>query len=326
MKAFSVCALGESLIDFTPCGKSSKGMPVYECNPGGAVANVLAAVNKLGGKGAFIGKVGDDTFGRFLTDNMKAAGINLKGLCIDREIPTTLAFVSLNSSGDRSFSFYRKPGADIMLSVDDIDRSILSECDIFHFGSVSLTDDPARTATLESAKEAKRNGAVISYDPNYRPLLWKSTEEACKIMKEGAYLADIIKVSDEELQLITGSDSLEEGADLLMETGASIVFVSMGQRGSFVKNETASVRLNTYDVKTVDTTGAGDAFLGSVLSKLHGMSCEKLSSLSEPELWDILDYGNAAGALTTAKTGAAPAIPTDEEIEICRKTVGKLVI
>lgn len=326
MKKFDVCALGEVLIDFTPSGKSKKGMPLFECNPGGAPANVLAAVNKLGGKSAFIGKVGNDAFGTFLTDNMKTLGIDLTGLRVDGDIPTTLAFVTLDEKGDRSFSFYRKPGADIMLTRDEVDEDVLANCDIFHFGSVSLTDDPSRTATLESAKKAKELGAIISYDPNYRPLLWKSADEAAEIMKIGACLADIVKVSDEELVLLTGTDDLEKGAAELLSLGAALVFVSMGAKGSFVTNGKAGVRLDTYDVKTVDTTGAGDAFLGSILTRLRGVTRGDMAALTKEQLEDILDYGNAAGSLTTTKTGAAPAIPSHEEIEKCRRTVKKLTV
>lgn len=323
-KKFDVCALGEVLIDFTPSGTSPKGMPLFECNPGGAPANVLAAVNRLGGKSAFIGKVGKDSFGSFLTDNMKSLGIDLTGLRVDSDIPTTLAFVTLDANGDRSFSFYRKPGADIMLTEEEVAADVLAGCSIFHFGSVSLTDEPSRTATLASAKKAKALGAIISYDPNYRPLLWKDAETAAETMKAGAALADIIKVSDEELVLLTGTGDLEEGAGRLLSLGASLVLVSMGAKGSFAANGRASVRLDTYDVRTIDTTGAGDAFLGSILTRLRGMTPDAMASLTKEQLGDILDYGNAAGSLTTTKTGAAPAIPTHDEIEHCRRNVKKL--
>lgn len=321
MKNFDVCALGEVLIDFTPAGKSEKGMPLFECNPGGAPANVLAAVNKLGGRGAFIGKIGDDAHGRFLADSMKQSDIDLTGLRIDREIPTTLAFVSLDEKGDRSFSFYRKPGADLMLRESEVDECLLSDCRIFHFGSVSLTGDPARTATLESAKKARNAGALVSYDPNYRPLLWNNETEAVAEMKKGFPLADIIKVSDYELVLLTGESDLDRGAEMLLGYGASLVLISMGPGGSYIANKNASVKLATYDVKTVDTTGAGDAFLGAVLSRLADKKADEIAELDIDELRDILDYANACGSLTTIKTGAAPAIPTPAEIEECRRTV-----
>ncbi|MBQ4054144.1 MAG: carbohydrate kinase [Clostridia bacterium] len=321
MKNFDVCALGEVLIDFTPAGVSAKGMPLFECNPGGAPANVLAAVNKLGGRSAFIGKIGDDAHGRFLADSMKQSDIDLTGLRIDREIPTTLAFVSLDEKGDRSFSFYRKPGADLMLRESEVDECLLSDCRIFHFGSVSLTGDPARTATLESAKKARRAGALVSYDPNYRPLLWNEEDAAVAEMKKGFDLADIIKVSDYELVLLTGETDLDRGAEILLGYGASLALISMGPGGSYIANKNASVKLATYDVKTVDTTGAGDAFLGAILSRLADKTADEIAELGKDELTDILDYANACGSLTTTKTGAAPAIPTPEEIEECRKSV-----
>lgn len=324
MKKYDVVAVGEVLIDFTPDGNSKKGMALYECNPGGAVANVLAAVNRFGGNTAFIGKVGDDSFGHFLSDTLVSYGIDTKGLLFDRKIPTTLAFVTLDEKGDRSFSFYRKPGADVMLDWAEIDKTTLENTKIFHFGSVSLTDDPAYTATLEAAKYAKSKGAIISYDPNYRPLLWDSAELAVERMAEGLSIADIIKVSDEELKLLTGESDLDKGAKKLFEYGTSLVFISMGAKGSYYCNKNGSRFMYTYDVKTVDTTGAGDAFLGAILFRLKDKTLDEIADLSTDELDDILDFANASGSLTTTKTGAAPSIPNLDEIAQCRKSVGKL--
>jgi len=320
-KTYDVIALGEALIDFTPAGKSNKGMPLYEANPGGAPANVLACVNKLGGRTAFIGKVGDDAHGRFLADNMARYGIDLCGLRYDREIPTTLAFVTLDEKGDRSFSFYRKPGADLMLREIDVDECLLCDCGIFHFGSVSLTADPARSATLGAAKLAKEAGALVSYDPNYRPLLWDDPETAASVMLEGAKIADIVKVSDAEMEMLSGTADLSKGADFFHRMGASLVLVSMGADGSYISTRKYAVRLPTYDVATVDTTGAGDAFLGCVLSSLRGMTSDEISALDPFSLQEILDAANACGSLATTKTGAMPALPTAEEIAVCRRTV-----
>ncbi|MBQ7160524.1 MAG: carbohydrate kinase [Clostridia bacterium] len=320
-KTYDVIALGEALIDFTPAGLSAKGLPLYEANPGGAPANVLACVNKLGGRACFIGKVGDDAHGRFLTDNMARYGVDLAGLRIDREIPTTLAFVTLDEKGDRSFSFYRKPGADLMLRESELDACLLCDCRIFHFGSVSLTADPARTATFVAAREAKRDGAMISFDPNYRPLLWESEDAAVMQMKRGAEIADIVKVSDNELVMLTGTDDLSRGADALLDMGATLALVSMGAGGSYIATRKYAVRLPTYDVATVDTTGAGDAFLGCILKAVCDMTLDEIADLDPFALQDILDRANACGSLTTTKTGAAPALPADEEIEECRKTV-----
>ena len=319
---YDVIALGEALIDFTPAGLSEKGLPLYEANPGGAPANVLACVNKLGGKAGFIGKVGDDAHGRFLTDNMAKYGVDLTGLRVDREIPTTLAFVTLDEKGDRSFSFYRKPGADLMLRKTEIDECSLCDTKIFHFGSVSLTADPAREATFAAAEAAKRAGAIISFDPNYRPLLWNGEAEAIEQMKCGAEIADIIKVSDNELVMLTGTDDLSRGADALLAMGATLALVSMGAGGSYIATRKYAVRLPTYDVATVDTTGAGDAFLGAILSRVCDMSLDEIAALDPFALQDILDFANACGSLTTTKTGAAPALPNAEEIAECRRTVG----
>ena len=323
-KNYDVVALGEALIDFTPAGNSGKGLPLYEANPGGAPANVLACVNKLGGRAAFIGKVGDDAHGRFLSANMEKFGVGLAGLRIDREIPTTLAFVTLDEKGDRSFSFYRKPGADLMLRESELDECLLCDCRIFHFGSVSLTADPARTATFAAVKIAKDAGAMISFDPNYRPLLWDSPEAATEQMKRGAAISDIVKVSDNELVMLTGTDDLSRGADAIHDMGAALVLVSMGAGGSYVSTRRVAVRLPTYDVATIDTTGAGDAFLGCVLSRVCRMTPDEIGALETGELQDILDSANACGSLTTTKTGAMPALPTREEIDQCRRTVGYL--
>ena len=217
---FDIVALGESLIDFTPSGENSQGMALFARNPGGAPANVLAMAAKLGGKTAFIGKVGDDAFGAFLKKTMEDAGVDVRGLRMTREYPTTLAFVQLTPEGDRSFTFYRKPGADVMLAPAEVDRALLRDCRIFHFGSVSLTDEPCRTATLEAAREAKAAGAMISYDPNYRPFLWDSAERAREALLAALPLADIVKVSEEEMELLTGEVQLAAGADALASRDA----------------------------------------------------------------------------------------------------------
>ena len=230
---FDIVALGESLIDFTPSGENSQGMALFARNPGGAPANVLAMAAKLGGKTAFIGKVGDDAFGAFLKKTMEDAGVDVRGLRMTREYPTTLAFVQLTPEGDRSFTFYRKPSADVMLAPAEVDRALLRDCRIFHFGSVSLTDEPCRTATLEAAREAKAAGAMISYDPNYRPFLWDSAERAREALLAALPLADIVKVSEEEMELLTGEVQLAAGADAVAARGAALVLVTLGPRGAY---------------------------------------------------------------------------------------------
>ena len=311
---FDIVALGESLIDFTPRGENSQGMALFARNPGGAPANVLAMAAKLGGNTAFIGKVGDDAFGAFLKKTMEDAGVDVRGLRMTREYPTTLAFVQLTPEGDRSFTFYRKPGADVMLAPADVDRALLRDCRIFHFGSVSLTDEPRRTATLEAAREAKAAGAMISYDPNYRPFLWDSAERAREALLAALPLADIVKVSEEEMELLTGEVQLAAGADALASRGAALVLVTLGPRGAYYRAAAGRGLLPACEVDTVDTTGAGDAFLGALLSCLAGKTLEELRILPQAQWERIVAFANAAGSLTTAAKGAIPAMPAREQI------------
>ncbi len=315
MEKFDVVALGECLVDMIPSGTNKLGVPLFAANPGGAPANVLAMFTKLGGNTAFIGKVGKDGFGDSLSENLKNAGINTDGVVVDSTYNTTLAFVHLSDLGDRSFSFYRKNCADVMLKSEEVSKELLENCDVFHFGSVSLTDEPVRTATFDAAEFAKENGAIISYDPNYRPLLWDDIEEAKAIMYKGAEFADIIKVSDEELTLITGEDDYYIGAQKLIDIGISLVFVTLGAQGAFYCNKNGNGILKTYDVKTVDTTGAGDTFFGSVLWQLKDKTIEEIKNLSGDELHKITNFANAAGSLATTKKGAIPAMPFLDEIK-----------
>ncbi len=314
MRKFDIAAIGECLIDMTPCGVNEMGIPLFGANPGGAPANVLAMFSKLGGNTAFIGKVGKDAFGDSLIENLRSANINTDSVVVTPDYNTTLAFVHLTAEGDRSFSFYRKNCADVMLDIDEINKDVLADCNILHFGSVSLTDEPSRTATLEAVKAAKENGAIISYDPNYRPLLWSCVDEAKEIMLKGALLADIIKVSDEELTLLTGESDYSRGSERLISLGASLVFVTLGKNGAFYCNRASHGILEAYDVKTIDTTGAGDTFFGSVLWLLKGKTREELAAVENPELEEIVSFGNAAGSLTTTKKGAIPAMPDYEKI------------
>ena len=318
---FDIIALGECLIDFTPSGSNEMGLPLYSQNPGGAPANVLAMATRLGCSTAFIGKVGRDAFGSFLKASIEKAGIDCRGLVMDRDHLTTLAFVTLNEKGDRSFSFYRNPGADLMLSEYDVDASLLGQTKVFHFGSVSMTDEPSRSATIRSAKKARESGVLISYDPNYRPLLWRDGIEAAEIMKSALALCDVVKVSDEELELLTGTSDVVKGSKILSDMGLSIVVVTMGPRGSFVRRGGYTNSFRTFDVKTVDTTGAGDAFLGAFLWNIAVKNgCTTLKQISEmptAAIDDAMVFANAAGSLTTSKKGAIPAMPSAEEISSC---------
>ncbi|WP_291017607.1 carbohydrate kinase [Faecalibacterium sp.] len=314
---FDVVALGESLIDFTPNGTNPQGIELFARNPGGAPANVLAMNARLGGKTAFIGKVGKDGFGDFLRQTLVESSIDVSGLVIDEKIPTTLAFVQLDSKGDRSFTFYRNPGADVMLTSAEVNRNLIDDAAIFHFGSVSLTSDPSRTATLEAARYARQQGKLVSFDPNYRPLLWEHPADAVVQMQEGVKLADLLKVSEEEMQLITNESDLARGSQALLEMGPSLVLVSLGAKGAYYRNAVGAGHLPTYDVPTVDTTGAGDAFMGAIHYQLRRKAAEDLRTLPAFELEEIVRFGNAAGSLTTTKGGAIPAMPSMVEIQNC---------
>lgn len=318
---FDVVAIGELLIDFTPAGENEAGNPLFARNPGGAPANVLAMNTKLGGRTAFIGKVGEDDFGFFLKKTLQDAGIEGSCLLMTKEANTSLAFVQLNEKGDRSFTFYRKPGADTLLRTDDLNKEVLRSCKIFHFGSVSLTDEPCRSATLNAARKAKEAGAIISYDPNYRPLLWNCEAEAKEQMLDALKLADLVKVSEEEMTLLTGETDFVAGAENLAQYGASLVLVTLGPKGAFCYTERTNCIMPAYDVKTIDTTGAGDAFLGAFLYCIRNNSLEEIRAFSDSELKQIIAFGNAAGSLTTVGKGAIPAMPTITQIEGCIKNI-----
>lgn len=318
---FDVTAIGELLIDFTPAGNNQRGDLLFARKPGGAPANVLAANSRIGGKTAFIGKVGKDSFGAFLRDTLEDIGISTEGLVTSETVNTTLAFVQLDHKGDRSFSFYRKPGADMMLEPEDVNELIIDNSHILHFGSVSMTDEPSRSATLYAVSHAKKKGCIISYDPNYRPLLWDSAEKAKEQMLLGLTFADIIKVSEEEMILLTGEKDLVKGSMLLSKEGAALILVSLGAKGACYRKGEIFGILPAYDVKTIDTNGAGDAFLGAVHYKIRGKQLSDIRNMSKAELENILSFANAAGSLTTTKGGAITALPSLEEIKECMSKV-----
>lgn len=322
---YDAVAIGELLIDFAPGGTTAEGTALFERNPGGAPGNVLAILAKLGKKTALISKVGEDQFGEFLISVMKNIGIETKGILSTTEANTTLAFVHLDSKGDRSFSFYRKPGADMLLSEKEVHLDLVGNTKIFHFGTVSMTCEPSRGATLHAVKSAKEMGALISYDPNLRPPLWNSLEEAKQIIEVGLEYADILKVSIEELEFITGYKDLEEGSKHISEKyGIHFILVTLGAGGCFYRQGAQTGNLPTYDVKTVDTTGAGDAFLGAFLYQVIEKK-KALTDLNKSEMEQMIDFANAAGSLATMKKGAIPAMPSIVEIEECMRTVKKLV-
>ena len=311
-----VTALGEALIDMTPI-KLEDGTEAFMPNVGGAPMNVLAMLSKLNKKTAFIGKVGLDTFGAQIKQTAEAAGIDTTGLVQSPDFNTTLAFVHPNDAGDRSFTFYRKGCADVNLREAEINLRLIDECRIFHFGSLSLTDEPARSATIAAVEYAKAQGKLISYDPNYRPLLWSSENNAKEQMLSLIQFVDLIKVSEEELALMTGESDIELGAEGLLSLGPALVLVTMGEKGSYFRNSSGSGFVPTASVLPVDTTGCGDAFLGAFLSQLisNGISKDTLKSVSSEQLKSMLFYANCAGTLTALKRGAIPALPEAHEIK-----------
>jgi len=311
---FDVVALGELLIDFTPYGVSSSGMKLFEQNPGGAPANVLTALSKMGLRTGFIGKVGDDIHGLFLKNVLEEQGIDTSSLVLDKEVFTTLAFVELSSTGERNFSFARKPGADTCLTVEDVKEDYVSKARVFHFGSLSLTNEPSRSATIASLEYAKNAGVIISYDPNYRPLLWDSEQEAMDRMKSVLKYVDILKVSDEETKLLTGADDPVEASKILLDMGISIVAVTLGSEGAIVRTKEGMAQVPAFESKVVDTTGAGDSFWGGFLYML--IKSNKLpKDISIGEAKEFTLFANAVASLCVEKRGAIPAMPSLEEVE-----------
>lgn len=309
---FDVTALGEVLIDFTPCGKSEAGMNLFEQNPGGAPANVLAALCNLGFKTAFIGKVGDDMHGALLKDTLDKAGIDTEGLIVDDTVFTTLAFVSLKD-GERTFSFARKPGADTQLRPEEVKEEIVKNTRIFHCGSLSLTDEPARSATFHAIKMAKESGAFISYDPNYRAPLWNSVEEAKAQMRSVIPYADIMKISDEETALLTDYSDPKEVAQALIDQGVKCVVVTLGKDGALMKTAQIEIVEKGKERKVVDTTGAGDSFWGGILSRFAKDGTNP-AEITEEKAREYVRFANAVAGLCVEKRGAIPAMPTLEQV------------
>jgi len=307
---YDVTAIGELLIDFTPI--TIDGKTGFLPNPGGAPANVAAAVGKLGGNSAFIGKVGDDAFGHFLKEILRGECVDTAGLILDKSTPTTLAFVHLDETGERSFSFYRKYCADTQLSRDELNLFVIARSKFLHFGSVSLTDAPAREAVLCAVQHASKHKALISYDPNYRPALWNSEAEAVSAMRAVLALADLIKVSQEELRLLTGTSDLSAGSASLAEHGARLVVVTLGADGALFRYGDHAAHVPSIPIKAVDTNGAGDAFWGALLYQLT--RTENPFALSHTELEQAVRFANVAGALAATKSGAIPALPSPEEV------------
>ena len=302
---YDIVSLGELLIDFTESGVSAAGQRLFEQNAGGAVTNLLCAASQCGSKTGFIGKVGRDMHGSFLKQAMVNAGVDMHALIEADDVFTTLAFVALKPSGEREFSFARKPGADTQLRTDELDREMLNHTRIFHTGSLSLTQEPARSATYEAIDIAKAAGAVISYDPNYRASLWSSKDEAIRYMRSLIVTADIMKVSDEELPLLTGESDPERATDVLLDQGVKLVAVTLGAKGAFIRVRSESRLVPGFRSNAIDTTGAGDAFNGGFVTALA----------EGKDIFEAARFGNAVGALSVTKIGTAPAMPHRSEID-----------
>ena len=314
-------SMGELLIDFTPVGETEDGRLLFARNPGGAPANVTVQAKRAGVSAGFLGRVGKDMFGDFLVKTLRDCGVDTAGLSQDPDYATTLAFVQLNEQGDRDFSFYRNPGADTRLSFEATDLSLVDNCKLLCFGSLLLTAEPSRSAVEQLVDYARKQGKITAYDPNWRPPLWKGREEeGVQRMKSLISKADIMKVSDEELELLTGEETVEQGAWSLLEQGVSLVVVTMGPKGCRAYTPGNTLEKNTYDTHVRDTTGSGDSFFGALLAKIV-LSGKRPAQLSQEELADFVDFANAAGAVCATKIGAIPALPETEAIEECRKTV-----
>ena len=312
-KKYDVIALGELLIDFTMNGQSEQGNNMFEACPGGAPCNVLALLNKMGKKTAFIGKVGKDQFGTLLRETITEAGIDASHLVTDDQVNTTLAFVHTFPDGDREFSFYRNPGADMMLTEENIDPAFIAQTKIFHFGTLSMTHDGVRAATKKAIKAAKDAGCLVSFDPNLRPPLWSSLDLAKEQMEYGVGVCDILKISDNEIQFVSGKEDYDEGIAYLQEKyNIPLILLTMGKDGSRAYYNGMRAERPGFPVKTIETTGAGDTFCGSSLNYVveHGFE-----DLTEEQLGELLTFANAAAAIVTTKKGAIRSMPERKEVE-----------
>lgn len=316
MKIYDASAVGECLVDVLASVDDKTSSMRMIGNAGGAPANVMAGMARLGLNTAFIGKLGDDCFGHFLSDSLSATGIDTSAVVMSSDYPTTLAIVSLDCKGDRSFSFYREKTADVMLDWDDIDRSVIENSKIFHFGSVSLTAEPSRSATLKAAEFARASGVSVSFDVNLRPALWKNAAPPLPIIEKALHLTDYLKVSEEELAFISGEDTahMESAAlSLYHKYGFVFLIVTLGEKGSFCIHDGNVFRAPAFRVDCVDTTGAGDAFWAAFLSRIIHRG-GKSEDISDTEIREMLVYANAAGAISVTRSGAIPSLPDEQAV------------
>ena len=309
-----VVALGELLIDFTCVSTDGDGYPTMAAHPGGAPANFLAALAKFGAKAGLIGKVGNDAFGKLLLGTLENAGINTDGMIVDDNFFTTLAFVTLDETGNREFSFARKPGADTQITGEDIPYQLIDEAKVFHFGTLSLTDEPARTATQKAVAYAKAKGKLITYDPNLRKPLWKSLDTAKEQIIWGMRHADVVKISDEEVEFLWGL-GVEEGARYILDNfGVKLVFVTCGADGCYFQNAVASGKEPSLtNIQVKDTTGAGDIFGGSAVWKLLQIG-KAPETLTEDEMREVVRFACTAAGLSTTRSGGISSVPEYEEV------------
>ena len=310
---YDVIALGELLIDFASQSADAAGYPTMAANPGGAPGNFLAALNAYGKKTAFLGKVGDDAFGHLLLGTMNRAGIETKGILVDPTVFTTLAFVTFDETGDRSFSFARKPGADTQLTWEEVDKTMIDEAKVFHFGTLSLTNEPARTTTQKAVAYARAQGKLITCDPNLRKPLWATMEEAKAQILWSLQQADVVKISDDEVEFLWGCTP-EEGADkLLKEYGVSLAMVTLGPKGCLMKTAHAECSVSGPKVSPIDTTGAGDIFGGSAVSRLLDLGKE-IAELTAEDLAFIGSFATTAASLSTEFVGGIPSIQAEQTV------------
>ncbi|MCL2248980.1 MAG: carbohydrate kinase [Oscillospiraceae bacterium] len=310
---YDVVALGELLIDFAPIGADDSGYPKLSANPGGAPPNFLAALAKYGAKTALYAKVGDDAFGKLLVKTISDIGIEPSGILIDNTVFTTLAFVTLDASGERSFSFARKPGADTCVSFKELDLSLIDKAKMFHHGTLSLTNEPAKEATQKAVEYAKKSGKLVTFDPNLRESLWNDLNDAKEQMLWGLKAADIVKISDDEVDFLWGK-SPEEGADILLDKyDVKLAMVTSGPKGALVKNNKAYALAKCPQVKAVDTTGAGDIFTGSAVSKILRFN-KAPETLNAEQLSEIVKFAVSSASLSTQKLGGIPSVPDEKDV------------
>ncbi len=307
-----IISIGEMLVDFTAV-TADDGSVYYKRNPGGAPANVAVMASKLGVPSGFIGKLGNDMFGHYLKDVLEKEGVDTRGVILDKRFSTTLAFVGKDEDDERSFVFYRRNGADLNLSFSEVKLKLIDECRLVHFGSLMLTSEPSKSAAVNTVEYAKQHGKIISYDPNWREQLWESKEEAFMAMRSVLRYVDVIKVSELELQIITDCATLLPSIAKLLNTGIKVVCITQGAKGCVIATKHGIERFPAFKVETVDTLGAGDSFFGAFLSRLV-LSGKSIDEIKMDDLREFAIYGNACGALSSAKIGAIPAMPTHDEI------------